>query len=195
MSGERVDARAAAHGRRTARGGARRRCRVSHVVVQYAVARRGLPAAPTRAPLGARGGGARRRASPCASSARARGARSTVRYRGKDYATNVLTFVYDDGESLAGDIVLCAPVLRREARAQGKTLTAHCAHLVVHGMLHLQGYDHERDADAPRMEARETALLAALGYPDPYADVTRRIRRRRFRRATSRRCSSGCPRS
>ena len=90
------------------------------------------------------------------------------RYRGRDYATNVLTFVYDDMASLAGDIVLCAPVMRREARAQHRTLTAHCAHLVIHGMLHLQGYDHERDDDAARMEARETALLAQLGYRDPY---------------------------
>ena len=93
------------------------------------------------------------------------------RYRGRDYATNVLTFVYDDVASLAGDIVLCAPVVRREARAQHKTLTAHYAHLVVHGMLHLQGYDHERDDDAARMEARERVLLARLRYRDPYADA------------------------
>ncbi|MGE5087648.1 MAG: rRNA maturation RNase YbeY [Candidatus Levyibacteriota bacterium] len=93
------------------------------------------------------------------------------RYRGRDYATNVLTFVYDDVASLAGDIVLCAPVVRREAQAQRKTLTAHYAHLVIHGMLHLQGYDHERDEDAARMEARERALLAGLGYRDPYGDA------------------------
>ena len=92
-----------------------------------------------------------------------------ARFRDRDYATNVLTFVYDDVVPRAGDLVLCAPVLKREARAQGKTLRAHCAHLIVHGMLHLQGYDHERAADAARMEARETALLAALGYADPYA--------------------------
>jgi probable rRNA maturation factor len=91
------------------------------------------------------------------------------RYRGRDRATNVLTFVYDDGASLAGDIVLCAPVVAKEARAQRKSLAAHYAHLVIHGMLHLQGYDHERDDDAARMEAREIALLAALGYDDPYA--------------------------
>jgi probable rRNA maturation factor len=88
-------------------------------------------------------------------------------YRGKDAATNVLAFVYD-GVS-GGDIVLCAPVLRREARQQGKTLDAHCAHLVVHGMLHLQGYDHHRAADATRMEARECAILSRLGIADPYA--------------------------
>jgi probable rRNA maturation factor len=95
-----------------------------------------------------------------------------ARFRGRDYATNVLTFVYDDVVPPAGDLVLCAPVLKREARAQGKTLKAHCAHLIVHGMLHLQGYDHERAADAARMEARETAILAGLGYPDPYASAT-----------------------
>jgi probable rRNA maturation factor len=92
------------------------------------------------------------------------------RYRGRDYATNVLTFVYDEGVSLTGDIVLCAPVVRREARAQRKTLVAHYAHLVIHGMLHLQGYDHARDDDAGRMEAREVALLRDLGYGNPYAD-------------------------
>jgi len=91
------------------------------------------------------------------------------RYRGRDRATNVLTFVYDEGVSLAGDIVLCAPVVAKEARAQRKSLAAHYAHLVIHGMLHLQGYDHERDDDAARMEAREAALLRALGYGDPYA--------------------------
>jgi probable rRNA maturation factor len=91
-------------------------------------------------------------------------------FRGKDYATNVLTFVYDDDEPRAGDIVLCAPVVRREADAQGKTLAAHYAHLVVHGMLHLQGFDHERPAEAAVMEARETAILAQLSLPDPYAD-------------------------
>jgi len=91
------------------------------------------------------------------------------RYRGRDHATNVLTFVYDDDVSLAGDIVLCVPVVVKEARAQRKTLRAHFAHLVIHGMLHLQGYDHERDDDAARMESREVALLRALGFEDPYA--------------------------
>lgn len=92
-----------------------------------------------------------------------------ARWRGRDYATNVLTFVYDDASPLAGDIALCVPVLRREAREQAKTLRAHCAHLVVHGLLHLQGYDHDGDAEAGVMEARESAVLAALGHPDPYA--------------------------
>jgi len=90
-----------------------------------------------------------------------------ARFRGRDSATNVLTFVYDEGAMLAGDLVLCVPVLRREARER-PSFRAHCAHLVIHGMLHLQGYDHERTVDARRMEARETALLAHLGYPDPY---------------------------
>jgi probable rRNA maturation factor len=90
-------------------------------------------------------------------------------FRQKDYPTNVLTFVYDDHDPRAGDVVLCTPVVQKEADAQGKPLTAHYAHLVVHGMLHLQGYDHERPADAATMEARETAILAALGFPDPYA--------------------------
>ena len=92
-----------------------------------------------------------------------------ARWRRRDYATNVLTFVYDDVLPLAGDIVLCVPVLRREARALDRTARAHCAHLVVHGMLHLQGYDHDADRAAAAMEARETAILAGLRYPAPYA--------------------------
>ncbi|MEO6566949.1 MAG: rRNA maturation RNase YbeY [Casimicrobiaceae bacterium] len=91
-------------------------------------------------------------------------------YRGRDYATNVLTFVYDDAKPRAGDIVLCAPVVRTEAETQGKTLAAHYAHLVVHGMLHLQGFDHEDPADAGAMEAREITILARLAIPNPYAD-------------------------
>jgi probable rRNA maturation factor len=112
----------------------------------------------------------------------ARGARVTVRYvgeaaarrlnreyRGKDYATNVLTFVYD-AKPLAGDIVICAPVVAREARRQGKNVAHHHAHLLVHGLLHLQGFDHERSkAEAARMERRERAILAELGIGDPYA--------------------------
>jgi probable rRNA maturation factor len=82
--------------------------------------------------------------------------------------------VYDESDPLAGDLVLCAPVLRQEARAQGKTLADHCAHLVVHGMLHLQGHDHQTARAARAMEARETALLAALGVDDPYAEAAAR---------------------
>jgi len=90
-------------------------------------------------------------------------------YRGKEHATNVLAFAYDASARIEGDIVLCVPVLRAEARAQGKTLAEHCAHLVVHGMLHLQGYDHGSDRAARAMEACETTILAGLGVPDPYA--------------------------
>jgi len=89
-------------------------------------------------------------------------------YRGKDYATNVLTFVYGDTEPLSGDVVICAPVVEREAGDQRKDLLAHYAHLVIHAMLHLQGYDHESDAEAAEMEALETALMVKLRYPNPY---------------------------
>lgn len=89
-------------------------------------------------------------------------------YRGKDYATNVLTFVFREAPPFEGDLAICAPVVAREARAQGKNATAHYAHLVVHGMLHLQGYDHENDADAAVMEEIETGIVTGLGYSDPY---------------------------
>jgi len=89
-------------------------------------------------------------------------------FRGRDYATNVLTFAYDETKPLAGDIALCAPVIAREAREQGKAIAAHYAHLVVHAALHLQGHDHVKRADAERMEAREVAILARLGFDDPY---------------------------
>ncbi|KAF0814024.1 Endoribonuclease YbeY [Andreprevotia sp. IGB-42] len=95
-------------------------------------------------------------------------------YRGKDYATNVLTFTFDedmpqiDDMPLVGDLVLCAPVVAREAAEQGLLLAAHYAHLIVHGMLHLQGFDHLDDIEADAMEALETRLLASLGIADPY---------------------------
>ena len=89
-------------------------------------------------------------------------------YRGKDYATNVLTFSYADTRPFSGDIVLCVPVAAEEARRQGKTAEAHYAHLVVHGMLHLQGHDHENDEDAIVMETLESEIVIRLGYPDPY---------------------------
>ncbi|OGS90239.1 MAG: rRNA maturation RNase YbeY [Gallionellales bacterium GWA2_60_18] len=92
-------------------------------------------------------------------------------YRGKDYATNVLTFVYDEGGQLSGDVVICAPVVEREAREQHKALLAHYAHLTIHALLHLQGYDHENDADAAAMEALETRLMLKLRYPDPYQET------------------------
>ncbi len=93
-------------------------------------------------------------------------------YRGKDYATNVLTFVYDDIGHLSGDIVICACVVEREAREQHKDLRAHFAHLTVHAVLHLQGYEHDNETDAVAMEARETAILMKLGYADPYREIT-----------------------
>ena len=91
-------------------------------------------------------------------------------YRGKDYATNVLTFDYSVAPQLAADLVLCAPVVAREAAELATPLAQHYAHLLVHGALHAQGWDHETsEQEAEAMEARETAILAALGMPDPYA--------------------------
>jgi probable rRNA maturation factor len=93
-------------------------------------------------------------------------------YRGKDYATNVLTFAYSEDEAeetTRADLILCTDVLQSEAQAQGKTLLAHAAHLVVHGVLHAQGYDHENDVEAEEMEALERETLARLGFADPYA--------------------------
>jgi probable rRNA maturation factor len=93
-------------------------------------------------------------------------------YRGKDCATNVLSFPYETGPRLLGDLVICPAVVEREAAGQGKPLAAHYAHLTVHGMLHLKGWDHENEGDAQAMEDEERAILAALGYPDPYAAWT-----------------------
>ena len=90
-------------------------------------------------------------------------------YRGQDHATNVLTFDYAHAPVVSADLVLCAPVVMREARAQRLELAAHYAHLVVHGTLHAQGFEHERDEDAVAMQSRESEILLALGFPDPYA--------------------------
>ncbi len=138
-----------------------------NLTVQYAVAARHLPA---RAQLRS-----------WARAALEHDARVTVRivgqsegralnrhFRGKDYATNVLTFIYREAPPYEGDLTLCAPVVAREAREQGKSVAGHYAHLVVHGVLHLQGYDHERDAEARVMQSRESQVLNRLGYPDPY---------------------------
>ncbi|MGB6055578.1 MAG: rRNA maturation RNase YbeY [Burkholderiaceae bacterium] len=102
-------------------------------------------------------------------------------YRGKDYATNVLTFAYNEGEAAMvddgadqddaptqADLVLCTDVLLQEAAQQQKSIEEHTAHLVVHGVLHAQGYDHENDVEAQEMEQLETEILAALGFADPY---------------------------
>lgn len=91
-------------------------------------------------------------------------------YRGKDYATNVLSFPYETDPIVCGDLVICAPVVAREATEQGKSTESHYAHLIVHGMLHLQDYDHETgEDDAREMENKERAILASLGFADPYA--------------------------
>jgi len=91
-------------------------------------------------------------------------------FRGKDYATNVLTFVYDDCQPLAADVVMCMPVVEGEAIVQSKALTAHYAHLTIHAALHLQGYDHQDDDEAEQMEALETALMVELRFPNPYLE-------------------------
>jgi probable rRNA maturation factor len=91
-----------------------------------------------------------------------------LQYRSKDCATNVLTFDYSHEPVVVADLVLCAPVVAQEAAEQGISLQAHYAHLLVHGTLHAQGYDHEADDEAAAMEAQETAVLAALGVADPY---------------------------
>jgi probable rRNA maturation factor len=90
-------------------------------------------------------------------------------YRGKDDATNVLTFDYSHTPTVVADLVLCAPVVAREAAEQRIALQAHYAHLLVHGTLHAQGFDHQHDADAAVMEARESAVMLQLGFADPYA--------------------------
>lgn len=96
-------------------------------------------------------------------------------YRAKDYATSVLTFAYNEGEDIAddaptrADLILCTDVLEKEAAEQRKSVADHAAHLIVHGVLHAQGYDHEDDAEATEMESLETAMLAKLGIADPYA--------------------------
>jgi probable rRNA maturation factor len=138
--------------------------RKNKVSVQYAVPRRGVPGASSidkwcrsvsqdlNVTLRIVGAG--------------EGRRLNCRFRNKDYATNVLAFAYGKGQ---GDVVLCHPVIAREARAQRKSVAAHYAHLVVHGLLHLRGYRHETKAEARRMARAETRLLARLGLPNPYA--------------------------
>jgi probable rRNA maturation factor len=132
--------------------------RTNRVVVQYALPRRGVP-----------GPASFRRWIDGDITVRIVGAREGLllnrKFRGKNRATNVLSFPYGQGR---GDIVLCHPVVVREARAQGKSTAAHYAHLVVHGALHLRGYDHANARDAARMEAAEIRLLRRLGYADPY---------------------------
>jgi probable rRNA maturation factor len=144
-----------------------------NISVQYACNKAGLPLRPqirgwARAALNVEG---------------MRGGQITVRfvdaeegqslnheYRGKDYATNVLSFPYEVEPLVCGDLVICVPVVEREAAEQGKSAEAHFAHLIVHGILHLQGYDHEAGRKQARaMEGHERAILAASGYADPYS--------------------------
>jgi probable rRNA maturation factor len=99
----------------------------------------------------------------------AEGKKLNASFRKKDYATNVLTFPYEQSKnSLMADIIFCLPIIQKEAKDQGKTLKAHLAHLIIHGCLHAQGYDHENDRDAKKMEALEIKLLKALGFTNPY---------------------------
>lgn len=150
------------------------------ISIAYAIARKGVPAANSF-----------RRWAVCALRGRLREADLAIRivdepegralnrhYRGKDYATNVLSFPAELPEGLPadfhmpllGDLVICAPVVAREAREQGKPCNAHYAHLTVHGTLHLLGWDHENDRDAEAMEQLEREILAGLGITDPYQD-------------------------
>ncbi|MGH8145651.1 MAG: rRNA maturation RNase YbeY [Rhodanobacteraceae bacterium] len=142
----------------------------------YALPRRGIPSAASFHQWVASALASARYRKPAELSIRivgARGGRALNReYRGKDYATNVLSFPIELPRGiispLLGDLVICAPVVTREAREQGKLPRNHYAHLTVHGVLHLLGYDHMNDADAARMEKLETRILATLGIADPY---------------------------
>jgi probable rRNA maturation factor len=96
------------------------------------------------------------------------GQRLNREFRGRDYATNVLTFDYTHEPVVTADLVLCAPVVEAEARAQERSVEAHYAHLLVHGSLHAQGHDHEDDGEAEAMEAEESRVMLALGFADPY---------------------------
>jgi probable rRNA maturation factor len=152
------------------------------VSVGYALPRTGLPAAVSfRRWVAAALDGRIREADLAIRLVDAKEGRALNRhYRGKDYATNVLSFPADVAEGvklpkgvkmpLLGDLVICAPVVAKEARDQGKPLNAHYAHLTVHGALHLLGWDHEDDADAECMEKLEREILAGLGIDDPYSE-------------------------
>ena len=101
----------------------------------------------------------------------AEGRQLNRQFRGQNHATNVLTFDYGNPQGLSADLVLCAPVVEREAAAQGKSLKAHYAHLLIHGTLHAQGYEHDTSAqDAEEMEALEMLLMLSLGFDNPYQD-------------------------
>ena len=142
------------------------------VTVQFASSRRGVPHARSLsrwANAASQNASRGRRRNDHALTIRIVGAAESRRlnrtWRGKDKPTNVLSF---SSEHELGDLAICAPVVAREAREQGKQPSAHWAHMVVHGVLHLLGYDHENDRDAEKMEAREAKILAQLGMPNPY---------------------------
>lgn len=102
----------------------------------------------------------------------AEGKKLNASFRKKDYATNVLTFPYEHSKSdLMADIIFCLPIIQKEAKEQGKTLKAHLAHLIIHGCLHAQGYDHETDQDAKKMETLEIKILKTLGFTNPYLNT------------------------
>ena len=164
---ERRDARGRA--RRTASAAARRRLTLSLQFAEHRVVPRGTAAARNAS----RAGCAPRSPRPAEITVRIvdadEGRTLNREYRGKDYATNVLTFAYATEPTVVADLVLCAPVVEREAAEQGIGLAAHYAHLIVHGALHAQGFDHEADADAKKMEGRESRIVTGLGFADPYA--------------------------
>jgi probable rRNA maturation factor len=137
--------------------------RKNNVTVQYAVPRRGVPTAALLRKW-ARSASSNPLTLRIVGEREGRELNRTFRKIGR--ATNVLSFAYDNR---GGDIVLCHPVIRREAHAQGKSVAAHYAHLVVHGVLHLRGYAHEKKRDAARMEAREIRILRRVGIANPYA--------------------------
>ncbi len=142
------------------------------VHVSYGLPRKGLPAAASvRRWVEAALAGQRRAIELAVRYVDSNEGRALNRdYRGKDYATNVLTFDYASAPVVQADLVLCAPVVEREALEQGLALQAHYAHLLVHGTLHAQGWDHETsEADALAMEAEETRILLGLGFAQPYA--------------------------
>ena len=147
---------------------------MSDISVQYALARKALPAANTvRDWVSATLGVKQANASLCVRFVgQKEGRQLNHQWRNVDKATNVLAFPVDgfDGlmPNLLGDVVLCVPVARREAREQGKTPRAHIAHLIIHGVLHLMGYDHMKPREQARMEKQEIAILSQLGFNDPY---------------------------
>jgi probable rRNA maturation factor len=149
------------------------------VHIGYAISRRGIPAPGSfRNWVAAALQGARHGKQQAEVSIRIVGAREgrtlNRRYRGRDYATNVLSFPVELPRGVAspllGDLAICAPVVAREARDQNQATRNHYAHLTVHGVLHLLGFDHENARDAARMEALETRVLASLGIADPYVE-------------------------